>query len=94
MLMLTTIDRRGKRSDATQRAIATSDRLLREAAATFCLEQVHRCYGSLTRRPHEQDSRGGGHQWPAANVNGYHDVPGERSVGRFPVGGWLARASI
>ena len=29
-----------------------------------------------------------------ANVKGYHDVPGERSVGRFPVGGWFARASI
>jgi hypothetical protein len=34
-------------------------------ARSVYLGQQSPSYGPLARRPHEQDSRGGGHQWPA-----------------------------
>jgi hypothetical protein len=42
MLVLTTIDRRGRRSDETLRALVERDRLMVEAAALFFAEQSSR----------------------------------------------------
>jgi hypothetical protein len=54
MLMIPTIDRRGKRSDTTLRALATRDQLLREAAATFIpgwssLSAANKLHGAIQR---------------------------------------------
>jgi hypothetical protein len=54
MLMLSTIDRRGKRSDETMRALAERDRLIAEAAATFMSD---RSSLSAATRLHEALSR-------------------------------------